>query len=338
MVALLLVVVGGARSGTNTGNAARQQQKQAEIARLEAQLSRQLEGCRSFAEILRSLCGVDPGQGTAVELQKAYKKALAKHHPDRAQRTAHGWEEVVEAEEIYKMIQNQFARWQDKQIPGTSRRRSATRPRSAGGQHGATGGPPRPASARSRPQSAGRRQRSGGGGGGGGVAAAEAAESELAALMERFEFVREEEELVRLLRMLLTRQAAAAGVGAAAAQGHGGGGAGQQWGAAEQQVLDDFCIAAAEVVRCAQEEARPPEVSEAKVPTVCWQVAVGITHAHTLPSRCSGMVDHDVADVRRSQDGQSKRKAKKTAKAAKKMRVAAERRALQLLLAWVVDA
>ena len=50
--------------------------------------------------------------------------------------------------------------------------------------------------------------------------------------------------------MLLTRQAAAA-------QGHGGG-AGQQWGAAEQQVLNDFCIAAAEVVRCAQELFRAP--------------------------------------------------------------------------------
>jgi DnaJ-class molecular chaperone len=32
--------------------------------------------------------------GGKEELSKAYKKALAKHHPDRAQRSASGWQQV----------------------------------------------------------------------------------------------------------------------------------------------------------------------------------------------------------------------------------------------------
>jgi hypothetical protein len=68
------------------------------------------------------------------ELGKAYKKALAKHHPDRATQKGASWEIVVEAEEVYKLIQNKHTEWETGQLPSV---------------------PPRPASAgaRGRPQS-----------------------------------------------------------------------------------------------------------------------------------------------------------------------------------------
>ena len=90
------------------GEAARSDQaakKQALVARIEADLQRKVGG-KSFAEALRSF-GVDvPQYATAEQLQKAKKKALVKFHPDRATQRGASWEEVVQAEEIYKLLQN----------------------------------------------------------------------------------------------------------------------------------------------------------------------------------------------------------------------------------------
>ena len=67
------------------GSAALQAQKVAHVATVEAQLQQRMAGCRSFSQLLSKLCGVEAASGSTPDLQKAYKKALAKHHPDRAQ-------------------------------------------------------------------------------------------------------------------------------------------------------------------------------------------------------------------------------------------------------------
>jgi hypothetical protein len=103
-------------------------------------------------------CPNDHDAGDKAELAKAYKKALAKHHPDRAQRSANSWQEVpvtlttraqpanrlkptrcwdesvcfihvqvTEAEEIYKLIQNKHSEWEAGKLPSSA---MPTRPKS----------------------------------------------------------------------------------------------------------------------------------------------------------------------------------------------------------------
>ena len=51
------------------------------MARLEAELRGRVAACKSFSEVLQVLCGVSAVNGGKDELGRAYKKALAKHHP-----------------------------------------------------------------------------------------------------------------------------------------------------------------------------------------------------------------------------------------------------------------
>lgn len=79
--------------------------KQALVTKIEADLQRKAGG-KDFAAALRAF-GVDVRPGaTPEDLQKARKKALVKYHPDRATQRGASWEQVVEAEEIYKLLQN----------------------------------------------------------------------------------------------------------------------------------------------------------------------------------------------------------------------------------------
>ena len=52
-----------------------------QVARLEAELRGRVAACKSFSEVLQALCGVSAVNGGKDELGRAYKKALAKHHP-----------------------------------------------------------------------------------------------------------------------------------------------------------------------------------------------------------------------------------------------------------------
>ena len=52
-----------------------------QVARLEAELRGRVAACKSFSEVLQVLCGVSAVNGGKDELGRAYKKALAKHHP-----------------------------------------------------------------------------------------------------------------------------------------------------------------------------------------------------------------------------------------------------------------
>ena len=44
----------------------------------------------------------------SATVQKAYRKALIKYHPDKAQRKGESWQKVAESEEIYKLVQNEY--------------------------------------------------------------------------------------------------------------------------------------------------------------------------------------------------------------------------------------
>ena len=79
------------------------------VAKLEAKHKRSVAG-KSFATVLRQF-GVPVAGGTrptAAELAKAYKTALRQFHPDRALRRQESWEQVVETEEVYKLLQTLY--------------------------------------------------------------------------------------------------------------------------------------------------------------------------------------------------------------------------------------
>ncbi len=79
--------------------------KQVLVARIEADLQRKVGG-KSFAAALRAFGVEVPQNANAEQLHKAKKKALVKFHPDRATQRGASWEKIVEAEEIYKLLQN----------------------------------------------------------------------------------------------------------------------------------------------------------------------------------------------------------------------------------------
>jgi hypothetical protein len=80
-------------------------QKQALVSRLERTLAQKVKG-KSFAAALCAFGIQVVDDATTAELQKARKKALVKFHPDRAIQRGEPWEKIVEAEEIYKLLQN----------------------------------------------------------------------------------------------------------------------------------------------------------------------------------------------------------------------------------------
>ena len=110
-----------------------QQQQQAEAAdakkelagQLEAKLRRRLAG-KPFIAVLREL-GV-PLDGSApsthcssggigaTKMHKAYRRALSIYHPDRAVQRQQSWQQVVEAEEIYKLLQTLYEQHAARQL------------------------------------------------------------------------------------------------------------------------------------------------------------------------------------------------------------------------------
>jgi hypothetical protein len=84
--------------------------KQALIVQLDRKLKAKLAGCSGpsrFIQVLR-VFGVAMDSSEASAVQKAYRKALIMFHPDKAQRKGASWQKVAEAEEIYKLIQNEY--------------------------------------------------------------------------------------------------------------------------------------------------------------------------------------------------------------------------------------
>jgi DnaJ-class molecular chaperone len=70
---------------------------------------------KSFAEALRAF-GVNVAlNATREELLKARKRALVQFHPDRMLSKGEPWHKIVEAEEIYKLLQNLHEQQQQQQ-------------------------------------------------------------------------------------------------------------------------------------------------------------------------------------------------------------------------------
>ena len=85
-------------------------EKQKLIAQLDRKLQFKLVGCsgpKRFMQVLR-VFGVALDSNESAAVQKAYRKAMVLFHPDRAQRKGESWQKIVEAEEIYKLIQNEY--------------------------------------------------------------------------------------------------------------------------------------------------------------------------------------------------------------------------------------
>jgi hypothetical protein len=92
-------------------NASRADEKKVLVAALEAKHNRMVSK-KSFAAVLKEL-GVTPEgwpHPTAEQLHQGYRRALREFHPDRAQRRLASWQAVVEAEELYKLLQTLYDR------------------------------------------------------------------------------------------------------------------------------------------------------------------------------------------------------------------------------------
>lgn len=88
--------------------------KQQLISQLERRLQSKIAGCtgsQRFVGILKAF-SVPCENNEQATVQKAYRKALIKYHPDKAQRKGEGWQKVVESEEIYKLIQNEWQKYE----------------------------------------------------------------------------------------------------------------------------------------------------------------------------------------------------------------------------------
>ncbi|KMS89914.1 hypothetical protein BVRB_033500, partial [Beta vulgaris subsp. vulgaris] len=71
-------------------------------SRVHEEISRRAAG-KSPVQLLMEFCGIRSSADSRDSLKKAYRRALAQVHPDRMQQKP--LEQVVEAEEIYKLLQ-----------------------------------------------------------------------------------------------------------------------------------------------------------------------------------------------------------------------------------------
>jgi hypothetical protein len=95
-----------------------QADKQQLIAQLERRLQAKIAGCtgsQRFVGILKAF-GIPCENNEQATVQKAYRKALIKYHPDKAQRKGEGWQKVAESEEIYKLIQNEWQKYEKQPV------------------------------------------------------------------------------------------------------------------------------------------------------------------------------------------------------------------------------
>jgi DnaJ-class molecular chaperone len=96
------------------------------VGELERKLRRRFAG-KSFASVLRDL-GVAleaEAGGGAIDLRKSYRRALRTFHPDRATQRQLPWQKVVEAEEVYKLLQTLY----DEHVSGLGEARGVARGR-----------------------------------------------------------------------------------------------------------------------------------------------------------------------------------------------------------------
>ena len=84
--------------------------KQQLITQLERKLKSKIAGCYGSSRFMQILKAFDvPCENNdSATVQKAYRKALIKYHPDKAQRKGESWQKVAESEEIYKLVQNEY--------------------------------------------------------------------------------------------------------------------------------------------------------------------------------------------------------------------------------------
>ena len=142
----------------NKGEASKAAAKQKLVSDICDKLQRQVKN-KSFPQAMEAF-GIkivrEDGDGKrlpeAEAMAKAYKKAMVKYHPDRAQQRGLGEEALLEAEETYKLIQNLYETYRRKPSAAAPKK-----PQYAQRQHARR--QPRPAPSRAAP--------SGGGGGGG---------------------------------------------------------------------------------------------------------------------------------------------------------------------------
>ena len=94
---------------------------------------------------------------SAIMVHKAYKKALRLYHPDRAVQQQQPWQQVVEAEEVYKLLQTLYEQYTAKQAARAQQqqRQQQSQPQQRPGSRGGM----------QRPGSRGRMQRPGSRGG-----------------------------------------------------------------------------------------------------------------------------------------------------------------------------
>lgn len=105
-------------------------EKQQLIAQLERRLQAKIAGCtgsQRFVGILQAF-GIPCENNERETVQKAYRKGLIRYHPDKAQRKGEGWQKVAESEEIYKLIQNEWQKY-EKQPSYTAKAPSRSPPR-----------------------------------------------------------------------------------------------------------------------------------------------------------------------------------------------------------------
>ena len=89
----------------------------------------------------------------AEAMAKAYKKAMVKFHPDRAQQRGLGEAAQMEAEETYKLLQNLYENYRRKATPATgssSSSSSSSSSTASSGSHSARSGPGRPGARQGR--------------------------------------------------------------------------------------------------------------------------------------------------------------------------------------------
>eukprot|EP01048_Picozoa_sp_COSAG05_P008441 COSAG05_NODE_643_length_8130_cov_11.217781_7_plen_135_part_00 len=74
-----------------------------------------LSSAFTLEQVLGKLLNVAVVENDTAAVNKAYKKALIEHHPDRARARGLSTAAAVAAEETYKLLQTLHAKWEQKQ-------------------------------------------------------------------------------------------------------------------------------------------------------------------------------------------------------------------------------
>ena len=131
-----------ARTAMESSRAA---EKQELVRSISVKLQRRVCG-RPFPKVLAAF-GVESSGSSEAAMAKAYKKALVKYHPDRAAQRGCEYEEQLEMEETYKLLQNLHSEWTESLRAGVEPEEEEDEPpftpparRGGGRREGAAGG------------------------------------------------------------------------------------------------------------------------------------------------------------------------------------------------------